>query len=47
LDRDARPNGHIKQFSFHGFSDVDWGGDLDDKRSVGSYCVFLGQNLIS
>lgn len=29
------------------FSDSDWAGDRDDRRSVGAYCVFMGSNLIS
>ncbi|KAL1318125.1 hypothetical protein AAHE18_15G183500 [Arachis hypogaea] len=29
------------------FSDLDWAADLEDRRSVSSYCVFLGTNLIS
>lgn len=33
--------------SLNGFSDADWGGDRDDRRSVGAYCIFHGQNLIS
>jgi hypothetical protein len=34
-------------FTFQAFSDADWAGDTDDRRSVGAYCVFLGSNLIS
>ncbi|KAH9769651.1 retrovirus-related pol polyprotein from transposon RE1 [Citrus sinensis] len=29
------------------FSDADWGSDLDDRKSVGGYCIYLGNNLIS
>uniref|UniRef100_A0A2N9E6L3 Integrase catalytic domain-containing protein n=1 Tax=Fagus sylvatica TaxID=28930 RepID=A0A2N9E6L3_FAGSY len=33
--------------SIHAFSDADWAGSKDGHRSTGSYCVFLGYNLIS
>jgi hypothetical protein len=28
------------------FSNVDWAGCLNDRRSIGGYAVFLGTNLV-
>ncbi|GKG11592.1 gag/pol polyprotein [Tanacetum coccineum] len=29
------------------FSDADWAGDSDDRRSAGGFAIYLGSNLIS
>uniref|UniRef100_A0A2N9F0Q1 Uncharacterized protein n=1 Tax=Fagus sylvatica TaxID=28930 RepID=A0A2N9F0Q1_FAGSY len=29
------------------FSDADWAGSRDDRRSTGSFCIYLSKNLIS
>ncbi|KAH9785453.1 retrovirus-related pol polyprotein from transposon RE1 [Citrus sinensis] len=29
------------------YTDADWACDVDDRKLVGAYCVYLGQNLIS
>ncbi|KAH9781043.1 retrovirus-related pol polyprotein from transposon RE2 [Citrus sinensis] len=36
-----------KSLSLTTFSDVDWGFDPDDRRSVGGYCILLGSNIVS
>jgi hypothetical protein len=30
-----------------GFSDADWGGCLDNRKSISGYCFFIGRSLVS
>ena len=36
-----------KYFDLVAYTDADWANDLDDRRSINAYCVFLGGNLIA
>jgi histone deacetylase 1/2 len=36
-----------KSLVVSGFSDADWAGCLDDRRSTGGFAIFLGSNLVS
>jgi len=34
-------------FALHGFTDADWAGSVEDRKSTGGYLVFSGQTSIS
>jgi hypothetical protein len=41
---------HITRSSssaLHGFTDADWVGSTDDRKSTGGYLAFFGQTLVS
>ncbi|KAE8665032.1 hypothetical protein F3Y22_tig00112699pilonHSYRG00066 [Hibiscus syriacus] len=38
---------HGQEFNFHGFSDSDWGGSLDDMKSTSGYCFMIGLGVFS
>jgi hypothetical protein len=31
----------------HSYSDADWAGNFDDRRSTSRFCVYLGRNFVS
>ncbi|KAE8731455.1 hypothetical protein F3Y22_tig00002840pilonHSYRG01377 [Hibiscus syriacus] len=35
------------RLSLVGFADVNWGADVDDRRSISGYCIYFGGNLAS
>ncbi|KAI5355558.1 hypothetical protein L3X38_008453 [Prunus dulcis] len=39
-----RKNGHLR---IEGFTDVDWAGDVTDRRSTSGYFTFVGGNLVT
>ncbi|KAH9794830.1 hypothetical protein KPL71_005024 [Citrus sinensis] len=39
--------GTLETIGLTRYSDADWASDIDDRKSIGAYCIFLGNNLIS
>ena len=37
----------ISSFDLHAYSDADWAGSLDDRKSTSGFCIYLGGNIIS
>ncbi|XP_057730569.1 secreted RxLR effector protein 161-like [Arachis stenosperma] len=44
IKRDTDQNTAMKIVAY---SDSDWVGDPDDRKSISGYCVFLGSNLVA
>ncbi|XP_014632951.1 uncharacterized protein LOC114420517 [Glycine soja] len=38
---------HSQNFQFHGYSDSDWGGSIDDMKSTTCYCFSFGSGMFS
>ena len=30
-----------------GYTDADWAYDIDDRKSIGAYCIYFGNNVVS
>ena len=42
-----KKEGTLRLAGLTGYSDADWACDVDDRKSIGAYCIYLGNNLIS
>ena len=38
---------HSSSFALHVFTNADWAGSIDDRKSTGGYLVFFGKTLVS
>nr|XP_019707020.1 uncharacterized protein LOC109506028 [Elaeis guineensis] len=38
---------HHKHLNVEAYSDADWAGSIDNRRSISSYCIFIGGNLVT
>ncbi|KAH9763606.1 retrovirus-related pol polyprotein from transposon RE1 [Citrus sinensis] len=38
--------GTLETIGLTGYSDADWACDIDDRKSIGAYCIFLARNPI-
>ncbi|CAN6458694.1 unnamed protein product [Victoria cruziana] len=43
----TRPGSTVQGHTLSTYTDADWAGDPDERRSISGYCVYLGTNLVS
>ena len=36
-----------EEMRIKGYTDTDWACDIDDRKSIGVYCIYFGNNLVS
>jgi hypothetical protein len=41
--------GYVKdhEFELYGYSDLDWDGNIHDRKSTSTYCFSLGSSMVS
>jgi hypothetical protein len=37
----------MSSFDLHAYSDADWAGSVDDRKSTSGFCIYLDPNMIS